>query len=591
MARKTGPTSISSKSKPISSAGILPGMSLLRIAGAQVNLTVGDIDGNLRIILEAMERAEEAEADVLLLPELAITGYPPEDLLLRRSFIDENIEALRQVAQASEGTAVVVGFVDRVDGDRHKDDSVERGLANAAAVVADGAIRGIYHKVLLPNYGVFDEARYFAPGRVPEKLWGIGGVVAGVSVCEDIWSADGPPALQAAAGAKVLLNINGSPYHVGKGADRAALLAAEAQRSEVPVVYVNMVGGQDELVFDGDSMIFNEEGETLYRAAQFEEEHFVVDVDVADDGHDGGLVSVSERVDKEQPAGTPEISSRLDENAEIYTALVTGLRDYVHKNGFRDVVIGLSGGIDSALTAAIAVDALGPESVHGITMPTRFSSEGSVNHSVELARNLGCRVDEISIEGIFNEFLDALKPIFGDRPFDVAEENLQARIRGAILMGVSNKFGGMVVPTGNKSEMAVGYATLYGDMVGGFAVLKDVFKTVVYRLSEWRNRDGEVIPRAIIDKPPSAELRPDQKDTDSLPEYDLLDQILRRYIELDEAPDVIVAEGFDREVVARVARMVDRNEYKRRQAAPGVRITQKAFGKDRRLPITNRFKD
>ncbi len=566
-------------------------MSLLRIAGAQVNLTVGDIDGNLRIILEAMERAEEAEADVLLLPELAITGYPPEDLLLRRSFVDQNIEALHEIAQASERTAVVVGFVDRVDGDRHKDDSVERGLANAAAVLADGAIRGIYHKVLLPNYGVFDEARYFAPGRVPEKLWGIGGAVAGVSVCEDIWSADGPPALQAEAGAGVLLNINGSPYHVGKGTQRAALLAGEAQRSEVPVVYVNMVGGQDELVFDGDSMVFDADGEIIYRAAQFEEEHFVVDVEVTDDGHDGGLVSVSDGVTKATQLTVPEIRERLDENAEIYTALVTGLRDYVRKNGFRDVVIGLSGGIDSALTAAIAVDALGPDAVRGITMPTRFSSEGSVNHSVDLAKNLGCRIDEIPIEDIFGEFLGALKPVFEDRPFDVAEENLQARIRGAIIMAVSNKFGGMVVATGNKSEMAVGYATLYGDMAGGYAVLKDVFKTVVYRLSGWRNRDGEVIPRAIIDKPPLAELRPDQKDTDSLPEYDVLDGILRRYIELDEAPDVIVAEGFDPDLVSRVARMVDRNEYKRRQAAPGVRITQKAFGKDRRLPITNRFKD
>ena len=566
-------------------------MSLLRIAGAQVNLTVGDIDGNLRIILEAMERAEEAEADVLLLPELAITGYPPEDLLLRRSFIDQSIEALRQIAQVSEQTAVVVGFVDRVDGDRHKDDSVERGLANAAAVVADGGIRGIYHKVLLPNYGVFDEARYFAPGRVPEKLWGIGGVVAGVSVCEDIWAADGPPALQAAAGAKILLNINGSPYHVGKGAERSSLLAAEALRSEVPVVYVNMVGGQDELVFDGDSMVFDANGEIVYRAAQFEQEHFVVDVEVADDEHDGGLVSVSDGRSKTAPPPALEIRPRLDEDAEIYTALVTGLGDYVHKNGFRDVVIGLSGGIDSALTAAIAVDALGPDAVRGITMPTRFSSDGSVNHSVDLARNLGCRIDEIPIEDVFIKFQGALEPVFEDRPFDVAEENLQARIRGAILMAVSNKFGGMVVATGNKSEMAVGYATLYGDMAGGYAVLKDVFKTVVYRLSEWRNRDGEVIPRAIIDKPPSAELRPDQKDTDSLPEYDVLDGILRRYIELDEAPDVIVDEGFDPELVARVARMVDRNEYKRRQAAPGVRITQKAFGKDRRLPITNRFKD
>ena len=563
----------------------------MRIAGAQVNLVVGDIDGNVRVILEAMGRAEEADADVLLLPELAVTGYPPEDLLLRRSFIDQNIEALRRVAHAAEKTAVIVGFVDRVDGDRHKDDSVQRGLANAAAVLADGAIRGIYHKVLLPNYGVFDEARYFAPGRISEKLWGIGGFVAGVSVCEDIWSAEGPPALQAEAGARVLLNINGSPYHVGKGVERAALLAAEAQRSGVPVVYVNMVGGQDELVFDGDSMIFDGAGEIIYRAAQFYEEHFVVDVPVSGEWHDGGLVTVSAGRPREVTPLVPEIRPRLDEEAEIYTALVAGLRDYVRKNGFRDVVVGLSGGIDSALTAAIAVDALGPDAVRGITMPTRFSSEGSVDHSVDLAKNLGCRIDEIPIESIFREFSEALTPVFVGTKFDVAEENLQARIRGAILMAVSNKFGGMVVATGNKSELAVGYATLYGDMAGGYAVLKDVFKTVVYRLARWRNRDGEVIPQAIIDKPPSAELRPDQKDTDSLPEYDLLDQILRRYIELDEAPAAIVADGFDRETVLRVARMVDRNEYKRRQAAPGVRITQKAFGKDRRLPITNRFKD
>ncbi|MCP4308222.1 MAG: NAD+ synthase [bacterium] len=567
-------------------------MSFLRIAGAQVNLVVGDIDGNLKIILEAMERAEEAEADVLLLPELAITGYPPEDLLLRRSFIDQNMEALHQIAQASEMTAVVVGFADRVDGDRHKDDSVERGLANAAAIVGDGAIRGIYHKVLLPNYGVFDEARYFAPGRVAEKLWGFGDVVAGVSVCEDIWAADGPPALQAEAGAQILLNINGSPYHVGKGADRSSLLAAEALRSEVPVVYVNMVGGQDELVFDGDSMIFGSDGELIYRAAQFEEEHFVVDVPIADGDHDAGLVTVSEgRTRSDAPLPSPETSERLDEDAEIYAALVTGLRDYVHKNGFCDVVVALSGGIDSALTAAIAVDALGPDAVRGITMPTRFSSEGSVNHSFDLAHNLGFRIDEISIEGVFGEFAEALGPVLEGTEFGVAEENLQARIRGVIVMAISNQYGGMVVTTGNKSEMAVGYATLYGDMAGGYAPLKDVFKTVVYRLAEWRNRDGEVIPWATIRKPPSAELRPDQKDTDSLPEYDMLDAILRRYIEMDEAPDVIVAEGFDPELVARIARMVDRSEYKRRQSAPGVRITQKAFGKDRRLPITNRFKD
>ncbi len=567
-------------------------MSLLRIAGAQVNVVVGDIEGNVRTILEAIERAEAAEADVLLLPELAITGYPPEDLLLRRSFIDENLEALRQIARSAEHTAVVVGFVDRVDGDRHWDDSVERGIANAAAVLADGAIRGIYHKILLPNYGVFDEARYFAPGRTPEQLWEIGGVVAGVSVCEDIWSPNGPPAQQAEAGARVLLNINGSPYHVGKGTERAALLAGEAERSGVPVVYLNMVGGQDELVFDGDSMVFDASGGLVYRAAQFEEEHFVIDLEVSDQGHDAGLITVSPGRGKSNAVvSTPEIRPRLDENGEIYTALVTGLRDYVQKNGFRDVVIALSGGIDSALTAAIAVDALGPDAVWGVTMPTRFSSEGSVNHSIELAKNLGCRIDEIAIEDIFGEFLTALGPVFEGTGFGVAEENLQARIRGAIIMAISNKYGGMVVATGNKSEMAVGYATLYGDMAGGYAVLKDVFKTRVYKLSEWRNRNGEVIPRAIIDKPPSAELRPDQKDTDSLPEYDMLDPILQRYIELDEAPRTIIEDGYDRDTVLRVARMVDRNEYKRRQAAPGVRITRKAFGKDRRLPITNRFTD
>lgn len=562
-------------------------MSLLRVAGAQINPVVGDIDGNTRRILEAMERAGAAEADLLLLPELAITGYPPEDLLLREAFVAENLEALRQLGRVAESTVVVVGFADRADGERHQDDSVARGLANAAAVLVDGAVRGIYHKVLLPNYGVFDEARYFVPGSQADQLWEIGGVVTGVSICEDIWSPEGPPARQAAAGARILVNINGSPYHVGKGVERARLIAAEAHRSEVPVVYLNMVGGQDELVFDGDSMVFDRRGELIYRASQFDEEHFVVDIPVAVGGFDGRLIPVTAGRGHEASPPIPEIKPRLSPEAEVYAALVTGLRDYVRKNGFHEVVIGLSGGIDSALTAAIAVDALGADAVWGITMPTRFSSGGSVDHSVELAENLGHRIDEIPIEGIFTDFLAALP--FEGTEFGVAEENLQARIRGAILMAVSNKFGGMVVATGNKSEMAVGYATLYGDMAGGYAVLKDVFKTLVYRLAEWRNRDREVIPRAIIDKPPSAELRPDQKDTDSLPEYDLLDEILHRYVELDESADRIVAAGFDEAVVHRVAGMVDRNEYKRRQAAPGVRITPKAFGKDRRLPITNRF--
>ncbi len=564
-------------------------MTYLRVAGAQLNPTVGDLDGNAALIREAMAWAEEKQADVLLVPELALTGYPPEDLLLRRAFVERNLEVLHDLAHSSGRTATVVGFVDWADEPQPDDDSMERHVANAAAVLADGRIQGIYHKCLLPNYGVFDEQRYFAHGTEPGMLFEISGVPVGVSICEDIWTPDGPPSVQVDAGARILLNINGSPYHKGRGTERAALLAREAERSNVPVVYVNMVGGQDELVFDGQSMVFAAGGELFYRAAQFEEERFVVDVPVAD----GAAPTVSAAMAGHGVAdgGGPQEDSAevLGEAAEVYQALVVGLRDYVRKNGFREVVIGLSGGIDSALTAAIAVDALGPDAVWGVTMPARYSSEGSISDSEALARNLGCRFDEIAIDPIFSGFLEALAPSFDGTEPNVAEENLQARIRGAILMALSNKFGGMVVATGNKSEMAVGYATLYGDMAGGYAVLKDVFKTLVYRLSEWRNRSGEVIPRSIIDKPPSAELRPDQKDSDSLPDYDLLDSILEPYIEHDESAEAIVAAGFDAATVARVTRMVDRNEYKRRQAAPGVRITKKAFGKDRRLPITNRF--
>jgi NAD+ synthase (glutamine-hydrolysing) len=550
-------------------------MTHLRVAGAQLNPVVGDLDGNAELIRDAMAWAENEQADVLLVPELALTGYPPEDLLLRRAFVERNLAVLQELAEESGRTATVVGFVDWADEPRADDDSMERHVANAAAVLAGGRIQGTYHKCLLPNYGVFDEQRYFAHGTEPGKLFEIAGVPVGVSICEDIWTPDGPPSLQARAGARVLLNINGSPYHQGRGSERAALLAGEAERSNVPVVYVNMVGGQDELVFDGQSMVFAAGGGLLYRAPQFEEERFVVDVPVADGADADGL--------------QPETADVLGHEAEVYQALVVGLRDYVRKNGFREVVIGLSGGIDSALTAAIAVDALGPDAVWGVTMPARYSSEGSVGDSEVLARNLGCRFDEIAIDDIFSGFLEALAPSFEGTDPNVAEENLQARIRGAILMALSNKFGGMVVATGNKSEMAVGYATLYGDMAGGYAVLKDVFKTVVYRLSEWRNRDGEVIPRSIIEKAPSAELRPDQKDSDSLPDYDLLDAILEPYIEHDESAEALIAAGFDEATVRRVTRMVDRNEYKRRQAAPGVRITKKAFGKDRRLPITNRF--
>jgi NAD+ synthase (glutamine-hydrolysing) len=564
---------------------------ILRVAGAQLDLVVGDLEGNERRIADAMAWAEKQQADVLLLPELAVTGYPPEDLLLRDEFINGNVEVIRTLAERSGSTATIVGFADPATGN-DLDDAVSRYVANAAAILCGGEIKGVYHKVLLPNYAVFDEDRYFVRGDDPNGIWMVSGIPVGVSICEDIWVAEGPPTRQAEAGARILLNINASPYHMDKAEERFAMLSDRARRTGVPVVYVNLVGGQDELVFEGDSMVIDHEGTLLYRASEFHEEVFVVDVPLPA----ARAVTSSTPVVREGSIGDRSLLSltspaRLEpEEAEVYTALVTGLRDYVHKNGFRKVVIALSGGIDSAVAAAIAADALGPENVRGVGMPTRFSSDGSVTDARELARNLGIRFDLIPIDDIFAEFLGALDDVFEGMPFGVAEENLQARIRGAIVMGISNKHGEMVVATGNKSEMAVGYATLYGDMAGGFAVLKDVFKLLVYRLAEWRNHDGEVIPRSIIEKPPSAELRPDQKDTDALPPYAVLDPILERYVERDWSIDQIVADGFDHETVSRIARMVDRNEYKRRQAAPGVRITRKAFGKDRRLPITNCFR-
>ncbi len=498
--------------------------------------------------------------------------------MLRDEFVDDGIAAVEALAARSGRTVSVVGFVDRVGEDDVVtedlfEDSQPRRLANAVAVMADGRIRGVYHKVLLPNYGVFDEARYFAAGGAPDRVWDIAGVPVGISICEDIWGIEGPHVDQVAAGARVLLNVNGSPYHHGKGEARLALIGGIAETLTVPVVYLNMVGGQDELVFDGDSMVFAAGGELVHRAGQFTEERFVVDVPLDRPGFGA-------------PASGPP---RLGAEEEVYTALVTGLGDYVRKNGFSGVLLGLSGGIDSALTAAIACDALGPEAVWGVTMPARYSSEGSYRDSLDLAERLGCRCDVIPIDGIFQSFLDGLaEPFAGTQP-GVAEENLQARIRGAVLMALSNRFGPMVVATGNKSEMAVGYATLYGDMAGGYAVLKDVLKTVVYDLARWRNRDGEVIPDSIVAKVPSAELRPGQKDSDSLPDYPLLDEILRRYVEHDESLTDMTAAGLDPALVRRVVAMVDRNEYKRRQAAPGVRITEKGFGKDRRLPITSGY--
>ncbi len=444
-------------------------------------------------------------------------------------------------------------------------------MANAAAVLHEGSVIGTYHKVLLPNYGVFDEDRYFAVGEDPARVWDIGGNKAGVSICEDIWRPDGPPRLQAAAGAQILLNINASPFYKGKAREREAMIAERARDAGAAVVYLNLVGGQDELVFDGCSLVVAADGTIVHRSPQFEEDLFIVEVPLPGD-----------------PVVTGSLTDHLEPVEEVYRALETGLGDYVRKNGFDQVVIGLSGGIDSALTAVIASDALGPESVWGVAMPSRFSSQHSIDDARQLAANLGLRFDLLPIDDVYGSFLDALAPVFAGTEFDTTEENLQARTRGAMLMAISNKHGPMVLATGNKSEMAAGYATLYGDMVGGYSVLKDVFKTLVYDLARWRNKDGDVIPQNTIDKPPSAELRPDQKDSDSLPPYEVLDEVLSLYVEADLGVAAIVERGFDPDLVARVAGMVDRNEYKRRQAAPGVKITVKAFGKDRRLPITNR---
>ncbi len=559
-------------------------MRTIRVAGAQINLRVGDLDYNEGRILEAMGRAEQQGADVLLLPELAVPGYPPEDLVMRRGFVDANLEVIERLASAAGEAVSVVGFIDRAP------DGAPGRAANAAALLHRGRVRGVYRKVLLPNYGVFDEERYFAPGADPGAVWGVGGAAAGVSICEDIWSPRGPPFRQAAAGAQILLNINGSPYQAGKEADRFRRIRRAAADSGAPVVYLNLVGGQDELVFDGGSMVLDGGGGVLYRAASFEEEIFTVDVEIEEGGPADSAPFTAVR---SRPLSRP--SERLapaphppPESPEaVYRALVLGLRDYVFKNGFSKAVVGLSGGIDSALTAVIAADALGPEAVRGVTMPSGFSSEGSVRDSEELARRLGIRFDLMPISGLFAEHRAALRGLFDGTEFGLAEENLQPRIRGALLMALSNKFGEMVIATGNKSEAAVGYATLYGDMAGGYAVLKDVFKTKVYELAEWRNRRSPVIPEEIIRKPPSAELRPGQLDTDSLPPYDLLDPILAAYIEDDRSVDDIVDSGWDRETVIKVAAMVDRSEYKRRQAPPGVKITAKAFGRDRRLPITN----
>ena len=568
-------------------------MQTLRVGLAQIDTTVGDLDGNASKIIEWIGRARELGVDVVAFPELAVTGYPPEDLLLRRSFVEDNLAALDRIAAATQGISAVVGFVD-----------VGEGIYNAAAVICDGQIVARYHKRFLPNYGVFDEDRYFQPGSA-SPVYVIAGVNVGVNVCEDIWYPDGPTHDQALAGAEVIININASPYHRGKGAQRETMISRRANDNAVAVCYVNAVGGQDELVFDGHSMVCDEHGTLVARGAQFREDLIVYDVDVegvmqvrlrdplSETVEDAPKMHVSDApFAATRPPLLPASPPLLDPVAEVWEALVLGVRDYIGKTGFESVLIGMSGGIDSSLVAAIAVDALGPEHVIGVSMPSRFSSEGSKTDAQALADRLAMRLMTIPIEGAFAASLEMLSKAFADTEFGTAEENLQARIRGNILMSLSNKFDWMVLTTGNKSEMATGYATLYGDMAGGFAVIKDVPKTLVYELSRYRNRVAghEIIPQSVIDKPPSAELRPNQLDTDSLPPYDVLDPIIEAYVEEDRTIDEITAMGFDGAFVARVVKMIDRNEYKRRQAPPGVKITPRAFGRDRRLPIANRYR-
>ncbi len=543
---------------------------MVQIALAQIDTTVGDLDGNVSKMADWAARATEAGADLVCFPELAVAGYPPEDLVLRPEFATDNLAALEELARVTAGgCAVLAGFVDRS----------ERGIHNAAGLLRGGVVEERYHKVRLPNFGVFDEQRTFVPGDAACPVRA-GSADIGISICEDAWHPGPPFDEYGRLGTQVIVNINGSPYHRGKTSERLDVCRDRARETGAWIVYVNAVGGQDELVFDGGSMVVSPEGELAFHAAMFEEDLLVVELKELEGGHRWAVGGGSAR--EPWPEG-PE---------EVYRALVLGLRDYVRKNGFREVVLGLSGGVDSALTATLAVDALGPDAVRVLAMPSPYSSAKSLEDALEVARLLGIRIDEIRIDEVFKTYVGALEDAFSGTEEGIAEENLQARIRGNLLMAISNKFGGLVLATGNKSEYAVGYSTLYGDMAGGFAPIKDVPKTLVYELVDWRNgrSDPPPVPERVVTKPPSAELRPNQKDTDSLPPYDELDPIIEAYVEEDRSPEEIVAAGADPALVEQVVAMIDRAEYKRRQAPPGVKITPKAFGRDRRLPITNRYR-
>jgi len=574
-------------------------MRRLRIGMAQINATIGDFKDNMRKILEAIDKARDLRVDLLTFPELAICGYPPEDLLFKPQFIGENLRSLNQVIDHSSGLTIVVGFVD-----------AKEDLYNAAAVIHNGKLVDVYHKIYLPNYGVFDENRYFQAGsKIPVYI--VDGVGIGINICEDIWYEAGPATAQAYSGAEVIVNISGSPYHAGKGNYRERMLGTRASDNVAIIAYNNLVGGQDELVFDGNSMVLNEKGQLIAKGKQFEEDLVLADLDVEavfrtrlhdprwrkemllrEERYHTTKIVISEapHIEPKPPLPLRQLQEH-DFPGEVYDALVLGTRDYVLKNGFKKVLIGLSGGIDSSLVATIAVDALGKANVVGIAMPSKYSSPASISDAKLLAQNLRIKLMTIPIDKVFQAYLGVMaEACKGTKP-DVTEENIQARIRGNILMALSNKFGWLVLTTGNKSEMATGYTTLYGDMAGGFAVMKDVPKTMVYKLARYRNSlaNYELIPAAIIDKAPSAELRPDQKDTDTLPPYDQLDPILTAYVEEDKSVEQIITMGFDKEIVRQAARLVDTSEYKRRQAPPGIKITPRAFGRDRRLPITNRF--